>query len=204
MMNYGFLKNRAPRLIGEGEIQDCAVGIVLPGGAPVEEILFEVRSVKIHHQPGDICLPGGSVEPGETPEQAVVREISEELLVSPSQVRVIGPADILVSGNMLVHPFLCRLEGYEDTFSTDEVAEVFRVPLSFFLETEPAIHEVAWKAEPAADFPYEGIAGGKNYHWRTRRNRIRFYGYGGRVIWGLTARIMESFAELCRKEGGEA
>ena len=42
-----------------------------------ENLLFQVRSDKLDRQPGDICFPGGAVEIEETPEEAVIRELSE-------------------------------------------------------------------------------------------------------------------------------
>ena len=38
-----------------------------------ENLLFQVRSDKLSHQPGDICFPGGTVEKEERSEEAVVR-----------------------------------------------------------------------------------------------------------------------------------
>ena len=198
--DFSFFKNRVPAVMGEAVIHHSAVAIVLLDTPSGSDILFEVRSEKIGHQPGDVCCPGGMTEEGETPEQAVIREMTEELLVDVSQIEILGPSDIFRGGSMQVHPFVCRLSGYDGRSSTDEVEEVFRVPLSFFLETEPKAYEVTWHAEPGEDFPYEKIHGGRSYPWRKRKDRILFYEYGGHVIWGMTAKIMERFAELCRAE----
>ena len=40
-----------------------------------EHLLFQVRSDKLDRQPGDICFPGGAVEIGETPEEALIRKM---------------------------------------------------------------------------------------------------------------------------------
>lgn len=36
-----------------------------------------------------------------------------------------------------VSVYLCELTDYEMTYNKDEVAEIFIVPLKFFMETEP-------------------------------------------------------------------
>ena len=43
-------------------------------------LIYEVRSNSIE-QPGEISFPGGRIEDGESPEEAAIRETSEELLL---------------------------------------------------------------------------------------------------------------------------
>lgn len=190
-MDFTYLKNRTPQIISEGDLTRSAVVIALTDN---DEVILEVRSGKITHQPGDICLPGGKVEDGETPEQAAVRELKEELLIESSQIHMIAPLSIFVTGMLEIHSFLCRVSGYHDTFQKDEVESILRVPLGFILSTEPEIHKVEWHPDLKEDFPFEKIHGGRSYVWRKHLSKIRFYEYEGNVIWGITARIMEAFA----------
>ena len=162
------------------------------------DVLFEIRSSQIQSQPGDVCFPGGMVEPGETEAQAAVREMREELLVDASQIHMVGPMDIFPASRLYVYPFVVLLEQYGNTFSTDEVEAVFRVPLQFFLETEPEVYYTRMKVIPGEDFPYDRIYGGRNYGWRERREEIFFYQYKQYNIWGMTAKMIEALARLIR------
>ena len=185
-------------IIGMDQARKSAVCIPLIDTADGFDVLFEIRSSQIQSQPGDVCFPGGMVEPGETEAQAAVREMREELLVDASQIHMVGPMDIFPASRLYVYPFVVLLEQYGNTFSTDEVEAVFRVPLQFFLETEPEVYYTRMKVIPGEDFPYDRIYGGRNYGWRERREEIFFYQYIQYNIWGMTAKMIEALARLIR------
>lgn len=193
------LSQHKSTLIGIGDCMKSAVCIPLIETAQGYDILFEVRSSKIIHQPGDVCFPGGMLEPEETAKEAAVRETEEELLIRREQISVIGLMDVLYTGNrLMIYPYAAVLQDYQNTYSRDEVETVFRVPLAFFLNTEPEVYRVEAQVIPGEDFPYDLVHGGKEYRWRNRREDILFYQYEGHVIWGLTAKIMRSFSGIYR------
>lgn len=165
-----------------------------------EQLLFQVRSDKLDRQPGDICFPGGAVELGETPEEAVIRELSEELLMSEEQIDLQEETSLLINDSAIIHCFPCHITDYDGSFNPEEVAEVFLAPSSFFENTLVKVYEVDWKPIFPEDFPFDKIHGGRNYGWRPRKSRIRFYEYEGRVIWGMTARIIENFVHSKRSK----
>lgn len=100
LTDFSYLNNSSPEIISEGDLMRSAVAIALNDD---DEVILEVRSEKIAHQPGDICLPGGKVENDETPEQAAIRELTEELLVDGSQVQMIAPSHIFVAGSLEIY-----------------------------------------------------------------------------------------------------
>lgn len=193
------LKKHKSTMIGMQHSMQSAVCIPLLAVEDGYDVLFEQRSLKIGSQPGDICFPGGMVEAGETTEEAALRELAEELLVDGAQVEMIGLMDILGGSRLYVYPYLVQLHDYKNTFSTDEVQEVFRVPLDFFLENEPETYVTKLKVIPPEDFPYERIYGGRDYAWRDRREEIYFYQYEDYTIWGITAKIIHSFAAIWKE-----
>jgi len=166
-----------------------------------EHLLFQVRSDKLDRQPGDICFPGGAVEDGETPEEAVIRELSEELLLSREQIDLHEETCLLVNDSAIIHCFPCHISDYDGSFNQEEVAEIFLAPISFFETTPAKVYTVVWEPVFPSDFPFDKIHGGRNYGWRPRKSRIRFYEYEGRVIWGMTARIIENFVHSTRNRG---
>ena len=194
------LVHHTPAFIGMDQCHQAAVCIpLLKNTSGGYDVLFEVRAATIAHQPGDVCLPGGMVEKGETPREAALRELKEELLLKEDQISYLGDMDKLYSGGSLVmHSFATEVKGYQNTFNPAEVAEVFTVPLEFFLHTDPECYVIRAKVEPGEDFPYERICGGREYRWRSRKEEVCFYQYEGHVIWGLTAKLMRAFADVVR------
>lgn len=190
------LAGRTPAYLGAGQARRYAVAALF---LPQEEaFLFEVRSAALRRQPGEISFPGGEIEPGEAPAAAALRETCEELLVDAGAVRLVAPLDIYFEPYSIeVTPYLATLEGYEGTFQRDEVQEVFTVPFRFFLDTEPEVYYNRTSMTPEPGFPY-GWIGGEDYPWRTARYPVLFYRYGGRVIWGMTARFIHNAVTLYR------
>ena len=93
------------------DIQDVkgkyAVLVPLVEGPEGLSLLFEVRAATLATQPGEVCFPGGRVEPGETPRECALRETAEELSIPAEEVELIAPLDLLVQqGRFVMYPFL--------------------------------------------------------------------------------------------------
>lgn len=168
---------RAVRAQEQAHAAAVVVALVPSVGEPLGiDVLLEVRASSLEQQPGEVCCPGGHVEPGETPVEAAIRETCEELLVSPAQVSLVGSLGVVPGpGNLPLHVFAARLSDYRATFSTDEVASVFTIPVSWLLEHEPRTYRVRYDPVPPADFPWDKVEGGRAYRWRPKCEDVPFY-----------------------------
>ena len=120
----------------------------------------------------------------------------------PTEIDLEEEECLLVNDSVIIHCFPCHIKSYEGGYSEEEVKEVFCVPVTYFKNTPAKAYEVAWNPVFPDDFPFDKIYGGRNYGWRPQRTRIRFYEYQGRVIWGMTARIIEGYVKEFGKDTG--
>lgn len=166
-------------------------------------ILFEVRSAGLSWQPGDICFPGGKIEIDDgSPLDAAVRETKEELQIPAEAIDIIGPLDYMVSPiGVLLHPFAAYIRDYSLVRpKAEEVAEVFVAPLEYLLAVEPMTAHMEVATRPLPDFPLDMVAASYARDWKRRATYpVLFYQYGGHVIWGLTARVLYGFLNICRR-----
>jgi 8-oxo-dGTP pyrophosphatase MutT (NUDIX family) len=180
-----------------GDFHKSAVMILLIEEDGEIYILFEKRALHLRKQPGDISLPGGGIEEGESPMEAAVRETEEELNINKKEIEVIGEMDYFISPyNSIIFPFVGKLKRGSIHPNKDEVDHIFKVPLKFFLENNPIAHEVEIRPHMKEDFPYHLIHGGKNYKFSRRRYNQYFYIFKDYVIWGFTAQIIKRFVEI--------
>ena len=194
----GQLAKPQPLFLGEETAFRSAVLIPLVEKDGEWHILFEVRAFTMRKQPGDISFPGGKIDDTDaSPLAAALRETQEELGIDEQSIQILGDLSPLVaSPAFVVYPFVGIIEQTElDAFNRDEVEELFTVPLNWLLTHEPYVHFVPIEPKPPMDFPYDKIANGQNYEWRTSRMEEWFYEYGNYTIWGLTARLLKYFVE---------
>ena len=167
-------------------------------------VMYEVRAKHMDRQPGEICFPGGQMEPDETPEECALRETWEETGIPVDKIRIISRLDTIVStSNFAMHCFLGEVDAEAldmIDFNPDEVDEVFLVELDWLLENEPEIYWTTVHQEAPEDFPYERVVGRSSYPWRKSKVPVPVYAeWDGKVIWGLTGRITRRLIDLIKE-----
>ena len=156
-------------------------------------ILFEVRAKKLKSQPGDICFPGGKIDGKESPRDAAIREVEEELGIN--NIEIVKELDLSIRHDgTLIHSFLGIIEDINKMkISESEVDHVFLVPLEYLLTNKPLEVDNKLTVVRADNFPYHLIQNGENYKFRDGEYKSLFFKYEDYVIWGITASILNSF-----------
>ena len=106
-------------------------------------VVFTRRAAGLRAHGGEICLPGGRLEPGESATDAAVREAAEELDVAADQVDVVGTLDQTWTGaSSVVTPVVAWYRGDMRCLApaSPEVDEVLIARVSTLLD--PANHAV--------------------------------------------------------------
>jgi 8-oxo-dGTP pyrophosphatase MutT (NUDIX family) len=170
----------APHLQPADARRAAALLLVYPG-ATDPTLVLTVRHEGLPQHAGQISLPGGAIDPGESAEAAALREAAEEIGVTADQVRIAGalsPLWIPVS-NFVVTPIV----GVADTrpvfrLHPDEVSGLIEVSLPDLRD----VTRVGWaqrqRLQQTVDYPFIGVGE-----------------HGEHQVWGATAMILSEF--LC-------
>lgn len=180
-----------PGLLGAS--RSYAVLCPLTEGEDGLRLLFEVRAPQLR-QGGEVCFPGGKMEPGESPRDCALRETEEELSIPREEIALLGTPDFICSQRgFLLRPVLGLVSpgGLRALRpSPAEVAEVFTVPLAFFRETAPEVRRYALIPQVPEDFPYGPVGISRDYPWAHGQVEVPIWYYENHAIWGMTARLV--------------
>ncbi len=120
--------------IEKAELRRAAVGIVLlpaEDGSGEAACLLTMRPSTMRAHGGQFALPGGKIDPGETPIQAAIRECEEELglLLTPEDVLGVLDDYETRSGYAITPVVLYANRDQVIRPNPEEVAKVYRVGL---------------------------------------------------------------------------
>lgn len=193
-------KDRTPKVLGSETFSEYAILLPLIEVNGQTHVLFEVRSLNMRRQPGEICFPGGRIDRSDSDEKAAaIRETSEELGIQTDTITDVYPLDYIVSPfGTIIYPYVGKINVSIKELKPNqaEVEEIFTTPLTYLQEREPDLYNIKFKMEPEESFPFKQIPGGENYNWQARNMKEHFYYYEDKVIWGLTARVLHHFVKL--------
>jgi len=146
-------------------------------------ILLTQRTERVKEHKGQISFPGGARQEGDrTLLDTALRESAEEIGLAPGEVEVLGELDdtVTATSNYIVSPFVGVIPWpYEFRVDGWEAEAIIEVPISALLDES----SLSKKTE---------VTGG-------RKVTAYSYHYGGKVIWGATARILHQFLDIFTK-----
>jgi mutator protein MutT len=109
----------------------AAVMILLWEEAGTPHTLLTLRASHLSSFANQMCFPGGRLDPGETFEQAALRETHEEIGIAPEHINVVGRLDDAWSGGgYLMVPYVGLVQGPPATTANDEVAEILTLAIT--------------------------------------------------------------------------
>lgn len=168
-----------PALREGGSLRDAAVLVLLYPRDGSLRFPLTLRSQDTRTHKGQVSLPGGSREEGESLSETALRETREEIGVGHSGIELIGeltPLDIPHSG-FHVHPFVAASPAAPRfVLERSEVVELIEAPLAELL------------AEDAARLEERPFGSGIDL--------VPYYLLGGHKVWGATAMILSELREL--------
>lgn len=163
----------------DGSGRQSAVLMVLAAQAGDDgpAVLLIERAADMRQHAGQVAFPGGSLDPGETPQEAALREATEEVGLDPASVQLVAdlPAVFIPVTRFVVTPVLAWWEHPHDVRAVD-AAEVARV----------ALVPIAELADPANRFRVahpSGLIGPG-------------FSAAGLFVWGFTAGLLDRLIEF--------
>jgi len=176
---YPALDNWSPDLVPETARRAAALLLIYPGEDGAPTLPLTVRREDLPHHPGQVSLPGGALDPGETPESAALREATEEIGIDPHAVRIAGSLSSLwvIVSNFVVYPFVAVTDSRPSFVpAPGEVAHLLEVPVRD-VRDQSRLHWDSWRR------------GHVDVHYP-------FFDLGGPAVWGATAMMLGEFACL--------
>jgi 8-oxo-dGTP pyrophosphatase MutT (NUDIX family) len=168
-----------PAGFDRARIRDAA-GLLLV--FPIEaraHLVLTVRADTLGRHSGQVSLPGGVVEAGESFAQAALREAHEEIALARTGARVLGaltPLEIPISGFRL-HPVVATLDHRPRLRPADgEVAAILEVAIEQLLDR---------RSLTTTERERDG-----------RPLKVPAFRVGAHEIWGATAMVMAEFLAL--------
>jgi 8-oxo-dGTP pyrophosphatase MutT (NUDIX family) len=162
---------------------DCRRSAVLlllfPGALGGPALLLTKRHASLLNHAGQVALPGGAVEEGETLEAGALREAHEEVGLHAAGVRILGrlsPLHVPVSGFVLY-------------------------PIVAACGERPVLHPTPGEVDRILEAPLELLADARSYSvelrsFRGSDYRVPFVEVEGEKVWGATAMVLAEFLSL--------
>jgi len=161
-----------PGVVPAGMREAAGLALLYPRGNDTA-LLLTVRGAHLANHRGQVSLPGGAVEAGESVEEAALREAEEEVGLAREAVALrlrLTPLHIPVSGYVL-HAVVATAS------------------------SPPAVRPCADEVDRIVEIELSGLAGGSGLAVELRERdgsaiEVPYFDLGGAKLWGATAMVV--------------
>jgi 8-oxo-dGTP pyrophosphatase MutT (NUDIX family) len=156
----------------------AALILVYPGeSGPM--VLLTVRHAGLPHHGGQVSLPGGGLDPGETPEDAALREAYEEVGLPLGHATTVGALSTLwvIVSKFVVHPIVA------------------------IASEPPTFRPSPWEVDALVEVPLATLRDPASVRWGRRMRqdlliRCPYFEVPGPPVWGATAMMLGEFCTV--------
>lgn len=171
-----------PLKFPDGAADGAALLLIYPHDETLH-VALTVRGSGLRNHTGQVSLPGGRVEAGETIDAAALREAQEEIGVDPRAVELLGrltPLHIPVSG-FLLHP-VAGYTSMRPAFQRAEweVARIIEAPVSVLSDPAVLKREIRTRVVKGQSIDVE----------------VPYFDIDGEKVWGATAMVLAEFCVI--------
>jgi 8-oxo-dGTP pyrophosphatase MutT (NUDIX family) len=139
-----------------------------------------LRPNHLRHHQGQIALPGGANDPGESLQETALRELNEELGIAPNAVEIVGKLTpfYVPASRFIVHPWVgWAAQPLHFQPNPDEVADLLETHLRSILDPSDLAIE------------HRELAG--------QQVAVPYFSVGPHKVWGATCIVLGELAMLC-------
>ena len=151
----------------------------------VPALLLTKRAQTLRSHAGQWALPGGRIDAGETPEQAALRELAEEVGLQLQPADVLGRLDDYAtrSGYVITPVVVWAGAARGMQRNPGEVQSIHRIPVAEFMRTDaPLLETTALSPHPVLRMPV-------GEHWIAAPTAAMLYQFREVVVCGRPTRV---------------
>ncbi|CAL2033528.1 unnamed protein product [Caenorhabditis brenneri] len=202
-----FLKNlssappsKHPRLVSDSD-SNAAMSVLIPfvtvNGR--DSVLLTKRSIHLRSHRGEVCFPGGRMDPGESTTDTALRETNEEIGLESKDIEIWGHLKSVVrrQADFVVTPIVGYIPDEEAlnklVVNSDEVQAVFTIPLEELYRTAGLTKFTSKRMKytlPTFD----------STEFKVHHNAENEYLHSNQRVWGLSAVMLHQALTLLNPE----